>query len=59
MLEAVAVMSGYAGRREDNEVFSQELDGNSAVCLPHPKEHTQGTWRVASLLHLMHKTYEH
>ena len=58
MLEAAAVMSGYSGTPEDNAVFSQELDGNSTVCLPHPEERTQGTWSAASL-HLIQRTYMH
>lgn len=56
MPEAAAVMNGYAGRPEDNVIFSQELDGNSSDCLLHPEERTQGTWSAVSL-HLRHRTY--
>lgn len=56
MPEAAAVMNDYAGRPEDNVIFSQELDGNSSECLLHPEEHTQGTWSAVSL-HLRHRTY--
>lgn len=49
MPEAAAAVNNYAGRPEDNVVFSQELDGNSSVCLLHPKEHIQGTWSAVSL----------
>lgn len=56
MPEAAAAMSDYAGRPEENMVFSQELDGNSSVCLLHPEERTQGTW-IAVFPHLRHRTY--
>lgn len=56
MPEAAAVMNGYAGRPEDNVIFSQELDGNSSECLLHPEERTQVTWSAVSL-HLRHRTY--
>lgn len=49
MPEAAAVTYGYTGRPEDNEVFSQLLDGNSSVCLLHPEELAQGTWTAVSL----------
>lgn len=55
MQEVAAVMSDYAGRPEDNVAFSQELDGNSSVCLLHPEERTQGTWGAVSL-HLKQRT---
>lgn len=56
MPEAATVMSDYAGRPEDNVVFSLELDGNTSVCPLHPGECTQGT-RSAVFLHLRHRTY--
>ena len=64
MPEAAAVMNDYAGRPEDNVVSSQVLDGNSSVCLLHPEERTQGTWRAGSLqlrhIHaLKHHTCKH
>lgn len=43
MPEAAEAMSDYAGSFEDNVVFSQQLDGNTEVCLLHPEEHTPGT----------------
>lgn len=47
--EAAAVTYGYTGRPEDNEVFSQLLDGNSSVCRLHPEVLAQGTWTAVSL----------